>query len=204
MAIGSASNSFSSANSSGARESEASCWRLRRQSPESAAANMPLWTPFLFRRPHFTRITDTGRFLRSKNIRTPANGTITQKNYYNFKAYGSKWENGLSVPDSDMLITLADKLDTSVSVLLGETVMEPMTDDLKAISEKLEVINLQWAKRNKVKVQTIRWILIALCAFIVLVFIALVVMRSSYLGGIIIIQSLQLQEQYYMDLNLPL
>ena len=54
----------------------------------------------------------------------------------------SKWENGLSVPDSDMLITLADELDTSVSVLLGETVMEPMTDDLKAISEKLEVITI--------------------------------------------------------------
>ena len=93
----------------------------------------------------------------------------------------SKWENGLSVPDSDMLITLADELDTSVSVLLGETVMEPTTDDLKAISEKLEVINLQLAKRNKVKVKIIRWTLIALCAFIVLVFIALVVMKSSYL-----------------------
>lgn len=76
----------------------------------------------------------------------------------------SKWENGLSVPDSDMLITLADELDTSVSVLLGETVMEPMTDDLKAISEKLEVINLQLAKRNMFKVKTIRWILITLCA----------------------------------------
>ena len=94
----------------------------------------------------------------------------------------SKWENGLSVPDSDMLITLADELDTSVSVLLGENVMEPMADDLKAISEKLEVINLQLAKRNIVKVKTIRWILIALCAFIVLVFIALAVMKSSYRG----------------------
>ena len=93
----------------------------------------------------------------------------------------SKWENGLSVPDSDMLITLADELDTSVSVLLGETVMEPMTDDLKAISEKLEVINLQLAKRNMVKIKTIRLILIALCAFIVLVFIALTIMQSSYL-----------------------
>ena len=93
----------------------------------------------------------------------------------------SKWENGLSVPDSDMLITLADELDTSVSVLLGEAVMEPMTDDIKTISEKLEVINLQLAKRNIVKVKTIRWILIALCAFIVLVFIALAVMKSSYI-----------------------
>lgn len=93
----------------------------------------------------------------------------------------SKWENGLSVPDSDMLITLADELDTSVSVLLGETVMEPMTDDLKAISQKLEVINLQLAKRNMVKVKNIRWILIALCAFIVLVFVVLAVMQSPYL-----------------------
>ena len=34
----------------------------------------------------------------------------------------SKWEKGLSVPDSSMLISLADELDTSVSTLLGETV----------------------------------------------------------------------------------
>ncbi|MCU6700552.1 helix-turn-helix domain-containing protein [Dorea ammoniilytica] len=93
----------------------------------------------------------------------------------------SKWENGLSVPDSDMLITLADELDTSVNVLLGETVTESMTDDLKVISKKLEVINLQLAKRNMVKIKTIRLILIALCAFIVLVFIALTIMQSSYL-----------------------
>ena len=93
----------------------------------------------------------------------------------------SKWENGLSVPDSYMLITLADELDTSVNVLLGETVTESMTDDLKVISKKLEVINLQLAKRNMVKIKTIRLILIALCAFIVLVFIALTIMQSSYL-----------------------
>ena len=93
----------------------------------------------------------------------------------------SKWENGLSVPDSDMLIALADELDTSVNVLLGETVTESMTDDLKVISKKLEVINLQLAKRNMVKIKIIRLILIALCAFIVLVFIALTIMQSSYL-----------------------
>ena len=80
-----------------------------------------------------------------------------------------------------MLITLADELDTSVNVLLGETVTESMTDDLKVISKKLEVINLQLAKRNMVKIKTIRLILIALCTFIVLVFIALTIMQSSYL-----------------------
>ena len=93
----------------------------------------------------------------------------------------SKWENGLSVPDSDMLITLADELDTSVNVLLGETVTESMTDDLKVISKKLEVINLQLAKKSRFRVKAIRLILISLCALIAIVFIALAVMQSSYL-----------------------
>lgn len=44
------------------------------------------------------------------------------------------------------MISLADELDTSVSELLGEPITEPATDDLKTISEKLEVINLQLAK----------------------------------------------------------
>ena len=63
----------------------------------------------------------------------------------------SKWEKGLSVPDSSMLISLADELDTSVSTLLGETVPEhDLKDtDLKSISEKLESINLQFAKRSR-------------------------------------------------------
>ena len=67
----------------------------------------------------------------------------------------SKWENGLSVPDSSMLIALADELDTSVSVLLGDSITEPVQDDIKTISEKLEVINLQLAKKNMARVKTI-------------------------------------------------
>ena len=93
----------------------------------------------------------------------------------------SKWENGLSVPDSSMLIILADELDITVSGLLGETVAEPTTDDLKTLSEKLEVINLQLAKRSTAKLKTIRYILISLCAVIVVIFIALAFMNSSYL-----------------------
>lgn len=93
----------------------------------------------------------------------------------------SKWENGLSVPDSSMLIMLADELDTTVSELLGEPIAEPTTDDLKILSKKLEVINLQLAKRSITKVRTIRWILISLCAVIMIIFITLASMNSSYL-----------------------
>ena len=94
----------------------------------------------------------------------------------------SKWENALSVPDSSMLIILANELDTTVSELLGEPVAEPTTDDLKILSEKLEVINLQLAKRSITKVKTIRWILISLCAVIVVIFIALASTNSFYLN----------------------
>ena len=94
----------------------------------------------------------------------------------------SKWENGLSVPDSGMLIILANELDTTVSELLGEPIAEPTTDDLKILSEKLEVINLQLAKRSITKVKTIRWILISLCAVIVVIFIALASTNSFYLN----------------------
>ena len=59
----------------------------------------------------------------------------------------SKWEQGLSVPDSDMLISISEVLETPVSTLLGENVIESKADDLKAISAKLEVINLQLAQR---------------------------------------------------------
>ena len=94
----------------------------------------------------------------------------------------SKWENGLSVPDSDMLIVLAEELDTTVSVLLGETVTESPADDLKAISEKLEVINLQLAKRKESKVKTIRWVLILLCALTAATLIALAAINGSYMN----------------------
>lgn len=93
----------------------------------------------------------------------------------------SKWENGLSVPDSSMLITLADELDTSVGILLGEPVTESTPNDLKTISEKLEVINLQLAKRSMAKVKTIRWVLISLSILMIIVFIVLATMQSSYL-----------------------
>ena len=93
----------------------------------------------------------------------------------------SKWENGLSVPDSSMLIMLADELDTTVSELLGEPIAEPTTDDLMILSKKLEVINLQLAKRSITKIKTIRWILISLCAVIMIIFITLASMNSSYL-----------------------
>lgn len=96
----------------------------------------------------------------------------------------SKWEQGLSVPDSDLLIALSEALETPVSTLLGEPVTEAESkpDDLKAIAEKLEVINLQLAQRKNARRKAIHGILIILCAGIAAIFAALMAWDSPYLN----------------------
>ena len=92
----------------------------------------------------------------------------------------SKWEQGLSVPDSEMLITLSEVLDTSVSTLLGENIKEKENNDLKVISEKLEVANEQLSnyqkEKRKKKIQAL--IIIDIC--IILLFILLAILDRPY------------------------
>ncbi len=94
----------------------------------------------------------------------------------------SKWEQGMSVPDADMLISLSEVFETPVSTLLGETVAETKADDLKVISEKLEVINLQLARGKAARQKALHWFFILLSAVIVAGFAALIVFNSPYLG----------------------
>lgn len=94
----------------------------------------------------------------------------------------SKWEQGLSVPDSDMLISLSEVLETPVSTLLGETVVEAKVDDLKAISEKLEIVNLQLAQKRIARRRIIRGSLVALCSLVVAISAVLIVSNSPYLS----------------------
>ena len=94
----------------------------------------------------------------------------------------SKWEQGLSVPDSDLLIALSEALETPVSTLLGETVTESEADEVKALSEKLEIINLQFARRKAVRRSAIHWLFIAVCVGILAVAAVLAVVNSPYLG----------------------
>ncbi len=94
----------------------------------------------------------------------------------------SKWENGLSVPDSEMLISISEVLETSVSTLLGEPIAELKTDDLKTISEKLEVINLQLSQRKIAKRRIFHWLSISLCAVVIVISAVFIALNSFYLG----------------------
>ena len=94
----------------------------------------------------------------------------------------SKWEQGLSVPDSNMLISISEVLEVPVSTLLGETVVETKVDDLKVISEKLEIINLQLAQSNITRRKIIYLLLISLCMAIVTISAVIMVLNSPYLS----------------------
>ena len=94
----------------------------------------------------------------------------------------SKWEQGLSVPDSDLLIALSEALETPVSTLLGETVTESEADEVKALAEKLEVINLQFARRKALRRSVLHWGFITVCVGILAVAVILAMVGSPYLG----------------------
>ena len=56
-----------------------------------------------------------------------------------------KWEKGLSVPDADTLIKIADALEVSVSELLGAEMKEEINRN--EVAEQLAKVNEQLAKK---------------------------------------------------------
>lgn len=81
-----------------------------------------------------------------------------------------------------MLISLSEALETPVSTLLGETVAQSKVDDLKAISEKLEIINLQLTQRKSMRRKIFHWLFISLCAVIGIIYAVLLTLNGSYLS----------------------
>jgi putative transcriptional regulator len=93
----------------------------------------------------------------------------------------SKWEKGLSVPDADLLIRVAEIFETSVDTLLGETVELP--DDKNVVAQKLEQLNALLAERNRRSTlvwKTVSVILVSVIVFIVLVFLLSVAVRVQF------------------------
>jgi len=81
-----------------------------------------------------------------------------------------------------MLICISEVLETPVSTLLGEAVVMSKAPDLKVICEKLEVINLQLARRKDNRRKIFHWFFILLSVSVVSIFIILLLLNSPYLG----------------------
>ena len=92
----------------------------------------------------------------------------------------SKWESGLSVPDAEMLINISELFETPVSEILGENIEKKEKDDLKIISEKLEVINEQLSNYQKEKRKKKNRVLIIIDISIILLFVLLAILDRPY------------------------
>ena len=86
----------------------------------------------------------------------------------------SKWEKGLSVPDADLLVRLAEILDIPVSVLLGG-MPEPDAPAPDAVAQQLAGINAQLAARSRFVRRVVRTVA-GICIGIVVLYVALMVL----------------------------
>lgn len=73
-----------------------------------------------------------------------------------------------------MLICLSEAFETPVSILPGDAIGEKEIDDLGAISEKREIINVQLAQRKNLKRKMFHWLFILICIFIIVLFAMLI------------------------------
>jgi len=78
----------------------------------------------------------------------------------------SKWEKGLSVPDADLVIRLADVFEVSVSELLGAKMENDV--EINTVAEQLSRINEQLAIKNRRSRRVWKTVAITFAAFIVI------------------------------------
>lgn len=93
----------------------------------------------------------------------------------------SKWEKGVSVPDAEMLIKIAEVLETTVSGLLGEKIIDEK--DKNDISQQLSRINEQLAiknRRSKFVLKLVLSIIIVIIVFNILMIILSMISFKSF------------------------
>ncbi|MBQ3108581.1 MAG: helix-turn-helix domain-containing protein [Clostridia bacterium] len=99
----------------------------------------------------------------------------------------SKWEKGLSVPDSEMLIRLAELFEVPVGSLLGETLAaEENKSELAQIAAKLEQLNALMAERNarsRTVLRIVAGCLIAIAAVVVISILIPLIQWLQFMGG---------------------
>ena len=99
----------------------------------------------------------------------------------------SKWEKGLSVPDAEMLVQIADVFEVPVSRLLGVALPETESnapDQRNEIAEQLMKINEQLVIKNNRTRKIIKWLIVIFvlipAAVILLFLIAVMLLRVDY------------------------
>ena len=93
----------------------------------------------------------------------------------------SKWEQGLSVPDAEMLISISKILEIPVSTLLGESIEQKSENEIEYLSNQLAAINQKLAQSKKNRRSIIRRLLIITLILLTLITLAFLLLESPYL-----------------------
>lgn len=96
----------------------------------------------------------------------------------------SKWEQGLSVPDADMLVRLAECLEVSVEELLGAPKPENTAplEPQAVLGDKLSALTGQLAEQNRRRRRFWKWVAIAagICGLLLLPQLVLTLLMLGY------------------------
>ena len=96
----------------------------------------------------------------------------------------SKWEQGLSVPDADMLVRLAECLEVSVEELLGAPKPESTAplEPQAVLADKLSALTGQLAEQNHRRRRFWKWVAIAagICGLLLLAQLVLTLLMLGY------------------------
>jgi len=92
----------------------------------------------------------------------------------------SKWEKGLSVPDADLLIRIAEVFEVSVSELLGGRI--EAEQELNAVAEQLSRINEQLAIKNRRARRIWKTIAIVFASIVVSTFVIIILGILFYMA----------------------
>lgn len=93
----------------------------------------------------------------------------------------SKWENGLSVPDAEMLGRIAELLEVSVSDILGKKILETDTAaDSNEVAKQLAILNEQLAKQSRNRKRTLKILLTSIAAIILIPIVIYIAGFSMY------------------------
>ena len=115
----------------------------------------------------------------------------------------SKWEQGLSVPDAQMLTRIAELFEVPVSSLLGESIEENV--NINEIAVQLAILNEQLASRRGRNRKILRIIMIVIAA-VIAAYLLLHIVFGVFIDSKRVMTSAELTcsldgETYYYGLN---
>lgn len=93
----------------------------------------------------------------------------------------SKWEKGISVPDSEMLLSLAHALSTDAATLLGESQPDEKNDEIRELSERLRDVSEKLTEQRSIRIRIVSVFLILTISASVLAALFLIASGSPYL-----------------------